>query len=77
MCQFDVFDLNINENYSIQTYYCFRVTRLTKVESYESRDTLKANSLRSSFSKSYSFGGYDQNAQHAQNARALSKQGNY
>ncbi|XP_039298409.1 cAMP-regulated phosphoprotein 21 [Nilaparvata lugens] len=34
--------------------------RLLKVESYESRDALRANSLRQTVSKSYSFGGYDQ-----------------
>ncbi|XP_054279764.1 R3H domain-containing protein 1 isoform X2 [Macrosteles quadrilineatus] len=47
-----------------------RPSRLAKGESYECRDTLRANSLRSSVSKSYSFGGYDQTS----NNRVLTKQ---
>ncbi|KAF4526086.1 hypothetical protein B566_EDAN007579 [Ephemera danica] len=35
-----------------------RPTRLLKVESFESREHLRANSLRQAVSKSYSFGGY-------------------
>ncbi|KAL1140419.1 hypothetical protein AAG570_000351, partial [Ranatra chinensis] len=47
-----------------------RNVRLLKVESYESSDTLRANSLRLSVSKSHSFNGYDP----PQNARVLTKQ---
>lgn len=55
------------------TILCYRPNRLLKVESYESKDTLRANSLRQSVSKSYSFGGYDQ--QNAPNTPILTKQG--
>ncbi|KAJ9582894.1 hypothetical protein L9F63_022762, partial [Diploptera punctata] len=61
-----------------------RPTRLLKVESFEGRDTLKANSLRLSVSKSYSFGGYPVTAvlsrgdsctsTHSAGARLLTKQ---
>uniref|UniRef100_A0A1B6DE93 cAMP-regulated phosphoprotein 21 n=2 Tax=Clastoptera arizonana TaxID=38151 RepID=A0A1B6DE93_9HEMI len=48
-----------------------RKSRIIKVESYESKDALQANSLRQSILKSYSFGGYDQQSL---NARMLTKQ---
>lgn len=57
----------------LQVYIFYRPNRLLKVESYESKDTLRANSLRLSVSKSYSFGGYDQ--QNATNTAVLTKQG--
>ncbi|XP_073981672.1 R3H domain containing protein encore isoform X3 [Rhodnius prolixus] len=47
-----------------------RNPRLLKVESYESGETLKANSLRLSVSKSHSFSGYDP----PQQTRILTKQ---
>uniref|UniRef100_A0A1B6JQX5 SUZ domain-containing protein n=1 Tax=Homalodisca liturata TaxID=320908 RepID=A0A1B6JQX5_9HEMI len=50
-----------------------RQSRLTKVESYESKDTLRANSLRGSISKSNSFGGYDQSSTNG-SAKTLTKQ---
>jgi hypothetical protein len=58
--------------------------RLPKGESFECRDTLKANSLRLSVSKSYSFGGYPVavlsrgdscTSTHSAGARLLTKQG--
>ncbi|XP_067003288.2 cAMP-regulated phosphoprotein 21 isoform X7 [Anabrus simplex] len=53
-----------------------RPARLLKVESFEGRDTLKANSLRLSVSKSYSFGGYPVSvlARSDSSARLLTKQ---
>lgn len=60
--------------------------RLPKGESFECRDTLKANSLRLSVSKSYSFGGYPVamlsrgdscTSTHSAGARLLTKQGTY
>lgn len=59
-----------------------RHTRLLKVESFEGRDTLKANSLRQAVSKSYSFGGYPvsvmvagENCTASSSSRQLIKQG--
>lgn len=58
--------------------------RLIKVESYEGRDTLRANSLRCAMSKSYSFGGYPVSvltrgdscaSTHSAGPRLLTKQG--
>ena len=58
--------------------------RLPKGESFECRDMLKANSLRLSVSKSYSFGGYPVavlsrgdscTSTHSAGARLLTKQG--
>ncbi|XP_021926470.1 R3H domain-containing protein 1 [Zootermopsis nevadensis] len=60
-----------------------RPVRLPKGESFECRDTLKANSLRLSVSKSYSFGGYPVavlsrgdscTSTHSAGARLLTKQ---
>ncbi|PNF43000.1 hypothetical protein B7P43_G09564 [Cryptotermes secundus] len=60
-----------------------RPMRLPKGESFECRDTLKANSLRNSVSKSYSFGGYPMamlsrgdscTSTHSAGARLLTKQ---
>ncbi|CAH1403798.1 unnamed protein product [Nezara viridula] len=51
--------------------------RLLKVESYESGDTLRANSLRLSVSKSHSFNGYEapqQPPHHPPSTRVLTKQ---
>lgn len=52
--------------------------RLLKVESYESGDTLRANSLRLSVSKSHSFNGYESQQQppqhHPPSTRVLTKQ---
>ncbi|XP_066908902.1 cAMP-regulated phosphoprotein 21 isoform X4 [Halyomorpha halys] len=51
--------------------------RLLKVESYESGDTLRANSLRLSVSKSHSFNGYESQQQpqhHSPSTRVLTKQ---
>lgn len=60
-----------------------RNPRLLKVESYESGDTLRANSLRLSVSKSHSFNGYEPQQQMGQQVsqqqapptRVLTKQG--
>jgi len=60
--------------------------RLPKGESFECRDMLKANSLRLSVSKSYSFGGYPVavlsrgdscTSTHSAGARLLTKQGSF
>nr|CAD7405100.1 unnamed protein product [Timema cristinae] len=60
-----------------------RPSRLFKVESFEGRDTLKANSMRQAVAKSYSFGGYPVSvlsrgdscsSTHSAGARLLTKQ---